>query len=345
MPYTWDDLRRDQALPLPPLERYDLAGQTAIVTGANTGIGYEIAKYLMANGAEKVIIACRNEKKGAHAVKTLTQETGRAEGVAEVWPLDLASFASVRSFVRRFVESGLPLHILVNNAAVCSVPKSMTEDGFDIVVQVDHLAPLLLSILLFPVLERTSASDKNRPSRCIWVSTEAAAFEPYVDLKDGRPVRELSTRPYDLDHAKLFLQYQQTKLSAIMTACEYARRIPSSANVVSALAVPGLVATELGQKTPEGEVCRSFDFGALNNLKTRTREEGAKTILLPTTYPVEKVWGDKRRDVPLFISMKAVDNLKDFTEDAANEELRKVVWDDSISLLGLKSGDVDSCFL
>ncbi|KAA1473014.1 NAD(P)-binding protein [Dentipellis sp. KUC8613] len=341
MPFTWDDLGRNQALPLPQLERYGLAGKVTIVTGGNTGIGYEIAKGLAANGAERVIIACRNEQKGAQAVKTLTEGTGRAAGIVECWPLDLASLASVRSFARRFLESGLPLHLLVNNAAVNFVPKMATEDGLDLILQVDHLAPLLLSILLYPALQR--AGDKKHPSRCLWVSSELAGMAPYIGAKDSHPIRTLNQMAHE--ETDIRVPYQNAKISSIMTACEYARRMPASANVLVAVAMPGLVATELGQKDVHGENFKPKDLEALLKMKPRTREEGARNILVPATYPVDKVWGDNRKNVPLFIQMEAVESLKGFSEDCANEELRKVVWDDSMAVLGVKSGEVESFFL
>ncbi|TFY59361.1 hypothetical protein EVG20_g7821 [Dentipellis fragilis] len=319
MPFTWDDLRRNQAQPLPQLERYRSAGQVTVVTGGNTGIGYEIARYLAANGAERVIIACRNEKKGTQAGKTLTEATGRAAGVVKYWPLDLASLASVRSFARRLLESGLPLHLLVNNAAVNFVPKMTTEDGLDLLLQVDHLAPLLLSILLFPALER--AGNKEHPSRCLWVSSELAGFAPYVDAKDGHPIRMLNQRSYE--ETDIRLPYH---LSERRCCCS-----------------PSWVGRDgVGAEGYPWRELQAERSGVVAEVKPRTREEGARNILVPATYPVGKVWGENRREVPLFIQMEAVESMKGFSADAANEELKKIVWNDSMLVLGVKSGDVDS---
>jgi NAD(P)-dependent dehydrogenase (short-subunit alcohol dehydrogenase family) len=150
-PQDWRRRRGTQAMPLPLLsEEVDIKHWTAIVTGANTGsscsicyresthclisgIGYEIAKNIAIRGAARVILACENEAEGCAAEEALTRETGCQQGVIEYRHLDLASFASVRSFVQRHIDERLPLHILVNNMDVYSIGKRWTEDGLDFV--------------------------------------------------------------------------------------------------------------------------------------------------------------------------------------------------------------------
>lgn len=105
----------------------------AIVTGANSGIGLEVAKSLASKRC-CVILACRNKEKGEVAESKIRSLAHPAN--VKFLPLDLASFASIREFVRLFHELDLPLHILINNAGVFGLPEyEETEDGFEYQVQ------------------------------------------------------------------------------------------------------------------------------------------------------------------------------------------------------------------
>ena len=101
------------ALPYPEIKH---TGQTIIVTGANTGLGLEAAKHFTRLNAEKVILACRSEKKGLAAKDSIEQATGR-KGVVDVWELDLSSYDSVKQFAQR-AQTLKRLDILLNNAGI-----------------------------------------------------------------------------------------------------------------------------------------------------------------------------------------------------------------------------------
>ncbi|TFY72720.1 hypothetical protein EVG20_g311 [Dentipellis fragilis] len=342
MLYTLEFHRENHERPLPALEHYDLTGQVIIITGANAGIGYECARYILAKGATKVIAACRNEKKSQEAIRKLLSETKREEGAVEYWHLELASLASVRAFAKRFLESGLPLNTLISNAAISEIGKVLTTDGLDALVQINHISPMYLAMLLYPALKRTGAVEGGPPSRFIGVTTEGAFFTGFPESADPRPVKTVSERVYDASEEDV--SYFTSKILNLIGCLEIARRIPPSVNIKVAVATPGLTDTELGTKDATGEQTRIEPIREVYGTKPRTCAEGARAVLLPMTYPAERVWPEDGGIMPFYAHMQAL-QLKDFPVKAQDEEIRRKVWEDTIALLQLKRGDVDDCFL
>lgn len=138
-----------------------LEGQTAIITGANTGIGYETALDLAKRGA-RVILACRDAQRADEAANKIRKKSGNGNVIVEL--VDLASFESIRQFCQRIDENEPRLDILINNAAVFGCPKWHTKDGFEMHFGVNHLGHFLLTNLL---LDKIKASA---PSRIVNVS-------------------------------------------------------------------------------------------------------------------------------------------------------------------------------
>ncbi|KAA1472466.1 NAD(P)-binding protein [Dentipellis sp. KUC8613] len=364
MSFDWDKTRKRQETALPNLDLPDIADKVVIVTGGNTGIGYEIAKYLAANGVAKVILACRNAAKGKAAAASIVHETGCEPTEAEPWLLDLASFASVRAFVQRFKDSGLPLDVLVNNAAMHSVGKQTSEDGLDLLVQVDHISPLLLTLLLLPVLQRPSSEAAHTgPARIVWVTSEGAALPPFPEASLPRPVTALCARSFPTREAEHEV-YFTTKLLNIACCIELARLLsgsPGQREVKVAAAHPGLVASELGKKDIEGDNFKPVDLEGRYGMKPRTPADGAKTILVPIVYPSLKVWGRARTQwnseqareegevvdagmaiMPVFESMEV---MKEYPMKAQDEELRRRIWADSVQLASLRANEIDERFV
>lgn len=115
----------------------DQTGRVAIVTGANSGIGFETAKELAKKGAT-VVMACRNQAKGEAAVDVIRSE--KPAGGVQVMALDLSSLASVRTFAAEFSAKFERLDLLINNAGVMALPKRFeTEDGFEMQFGTNHL--------------------------------------------------------------------------------------------------------------------------------------------------------------------------------------------------------------
>jgi len=345
-PHDWKKRIEQQAKPLPPLsDDVDITNWTAVVTGANTGIGYEIARNIAMRGARTVILACRNEVKGRAAADALTRETGRPHGVIEYRHLDLASFASVRAFVQRYIEDRLPLHILVNNAGDHSSEKKLTEDGLDLLVQVNHISPLLLTLLLIPVLNGTAMYIMPPTTlRIIWVTSEGAELVSFPEVYDAHPVAALCAKQYSPDEA--LNHYFTTKLLNIMCAREllsrlFLGRIEVRGAVRVAAAYPGLVALDRWEISHGEARPRSVTL-----TQVRTLEEAAKTVLVPTLYDARKIWGQggslDMKSMPLYANMEIMEKYPGL---AHCEDLRKKVYEDTVRLMRLGPGEVRQEFL
>ncbi|KAL5008567.1 hypothetical protein ScPMuIL_014148 [Solemya velum] len=144
-----------------------LVGKTAIITGGNGSIGFEVALDLAFRGAQ-VVLACRSEEEGQTAVDKIIEKTNNKKVVA--MKCDLMSFDSVKLFVDAFKKKDWPLHILINNAGVMMVnERELSEDSFEKQFQVNYLGAFLLTHLLLDKLKSSS------PSRVI--NTLASAYQ------------------------------------------------------------------------------------------------------------------------------------------------------------------------
>lgn len=144
----------------------DQSGRTAVVTGANSGLGYITARELARKGA-RVVLACRSETRGQEAVRLLRGEVPYAE--VELRPLDLGDLASMREFAEALPYERLDL--LVNNAGVMALPYGTTVDGFETQFGVNHLGHFALTGLLLPTL--LAAQDRPAGARVVTVSSMA----------------------------------------------------------------------------------------------------------------------------------------------------------------------------
>lgn len=129
---------------------HDLRGRDAIVTGGASGIGVETVRALASAGA-RVVLAARNQALAEDVAATLRADS--ASGTIEVGLLDLASLASVRAFVERYLSLGRPLHLLINNAGVMATPHSYTEDEFEMQFGTNHVGHFALTAGLLPALK------------------------------------------------------------------------------------------------------------------------------------------------------------------------------------------------
>ncbi|WP_440902820.1 oxidoreductase [Actinosynnema sp.] len=193
----------------------DLTGRTAVVTGANSGIGRVTARVLAARGA-RVVLAVRSPAKGREAASTMP-------GSTEVRELDLADLASVRAFADGF---GDPVDLLINNAGLMTPPLSRTADGFESQFGTNHLGHFALTNLLLPRIT----------GRVVTVSSGAHRVGKidFVDLNWER-------KPY-----RAMAAYGQSKLANLLFSAELQRRLTAVGSpVLATSAHPGLAATNL----------------------------------------------------------------------------------------------------
>jgi NAD(P)-dependent dehydrogenase (short-subunit alcohol dehydrogenase family) len=133
----------------------NLDGKLFLVTGANSGLGFETSRALARHGA-RVLLACRDAAKADRAIAWIRQESPRAQ--LEVIPLDLASLASIRAFVNAFRTRHQSLDGLINNAGVMALPRRKTADGFEMQIGTNHLGHFALTGQLLDTLLATPSS-------------------------------------------------------------------------------------------------------------------------------------------------------------------------------------------
>ncbi|NXF20244.1 WWOX oxidoreductase, partial [Rhodinocichla rosea] len=195
------------------LQGRDLSGKVAIITGANSGIGFETAKSLALHGA-CVILACRSPARGDAAVQRILEEWHKAK--VEAMTLDLASLQGVQRFAEAFKSKNLPLHMLICNAAVFGAPWSLTEDGLESTFQVNHLGHFYLVQLLEDVLRQSS------PARVVVVSSESHRF---TEIKDSSGKLDFSLLSPSKKEYWAMLAYNRSKLCNILFSNELNRRL------------------------------------------------------------------------------------------------------------------------
>lgn len=236
------------------------SGRTAIVTGANTGIGFETARMLVLRGAN-VVLACRSIEKAQAARARILDEKPSGEVVVQA--LDLSDLESVAAFAEQFKREHAKLDLLINNAGVMVPPLGHTRQGFELQFGTNHLGHFALTAHLLPLLERTKGS------RIVVVASTAQNFGK-INFED----LNWKSRSYIP-----FLAYGQSKLANMMFALELAKRLRNAGSSVRVVAAhPGWTATEL-QRTMG--IARFFNpllamkpaAGALPTLRAATDPE------------------------------------------------------------------------
>jgi len=255
MPWTADDI--------PPQ-----AGRTVVITGANSGIGYEAARQLAAKGAH-VVLACRDQAKGRGAIESITAAQPSAS--VELMELDLADLGSIRRFAAAALAACPALHVLCNNAGVMAIPHRTTGDGFEMQFGTNHLGHFALTGLL---LERLLATPG---ARVVTVSSGAHKFGVmhWNDLQGERSYGS-------------WRAYGQSKLANLLFTYELQRRLATAhAGLISVACHPGYAATNLQAAGPrmQGSSIGEAVWGFANRLLAQSAAMGALPTLYAATAP------------------------------------------------------------
>jgi len=238
----------------------ELQGKRVIVTGANTGLGYETALVLYKKGAD-VIVACRNLKKAEDAVRRIKESVDG--GSLEIRSLDLSSLESIKTFAKDFLASNSRLDLLINNAGVMVPPPSKSQDGFEMQFGVNFLGHFALTGWLFALLDNTTNA------RVVTLSSIAHRGAS-IDFNNLR-----LEKPYDK-----WREYGQSKIACLIFSLEFHKRLlAKGSDVLSLAAHPGISQTELQ---------RNIDPAIMINLNPMTAEEGAlPTLTAALSYDVK----------------------------------------------------------
>ncbi|KAI0146383.1 NAD(P)-binding protein [Xylariaceae sp. FL1272] len=192
---TWLAFLKRQLFITPPAvtgAHARIEGKTAIVTGANRGLGFEVARQLLELRIGRLILAVRSETKGEIARKQLISNTSfDDQTIIEIWPLDLSNYDSVMDFTKR-AKSLNRLDIFVNNAALAKLDFEINRSsGHEETIQVSYLSTVLLVILLLPVLMEKNTTE--HAGRVVLVSSDVASWAKFKE-KDALPFSSCSSR-------------------------------------------------------------------------------------------------------------------------------------------------------
>ncbi|MEL6151845.1 MAG: oxidoreductase, partial [Chloroflexota bacterium] len=204
----------------------DLTGKLVVITGANSGLGFESTKAIAAKGAT-IVMACRNMEKGEKARQdVLKLEPG---ATLDLMQLDNASLESVRAFAGAFKAKYDRLDILLNNAGVMAIPRTLTEDGFETQLGVNHLAHFALTGLLLDVIV-------NTPNARIHNVSSSANYMGNINFDDLMGEQDYSR----------WGAYYQSKLANVFFTFELQKRLKAAGyDTIANSSHPGLVMTNL----------------------------------------------------------------------------------------------------
>lgn len=290
----------------------DQSGRNFIVTGANSGLGFETARELARHGG-RVILAARNEAKGLDAVARIKAEQPRA--AVEFRALDLADLESVRAFAASIVRGGSEVDVLINNAGVMFPPRRLTPQGFESQFATNHLGHFALSGLLYDTIRH------GRDARVVTVTS---------NLHRGGSIHfeDLSGEKSYSPHAF----YQQSKFANVLFGLELDRRLRAArAPVKSMLAHPGYSATNLQGSVQSGLQRAVMQIG--NRLVAQSAAMGALDELYAAVSPSAE--GGKVYGPDGFREMRGHPVEVEPDGAARNEDTARRLWDLSEKLTGV----------
>ena len=293
-----------------------LRGRVAVVTGANSGVGFETARALALGGAETVILACRDPVAGAEAARAIQDEAAAEFAAASHAPdassperekchspcrvsclrVDLESFASVVAFADAFKALNLPLHLLVHNAGLMPAPFKRTRDGHERHMQVNVLAPVLLTRLLLGALRGENENenvftkknlhpprDRTSAARVVFVTSAAHRFSYREGVRFGTEhnTDTHATTPATHDPWRA---YAESKLCVVLiarlfaVACE-ASREPTERRLFFFATHPGAIVTRGSERARlESGGWRGAVLHAVGRPFLKTAEAGAASV-------------------------------------------------------------------
>ena len=289
------------------------AGRLAIVTGSNTGLGFDTARVLAERGA-KVVMAVRDTAKGESAAARIRSLTPGAE--VTVHKLDLGSLASVRDAAAELAAAHPRIDLLINNAGVMYPPKQTTADGFELQFGTNHLGHFALTGLLLKNLLGVDGS------RVVVVASIAHNIRAKIDFDDLQWER----RSYDR-----VASYGQSKLANLMFAYDLQRRLAAAqAKTIAVAAHPGVAATELMRHMP-GSSLPGVDW--ISGKLLNSAEMGALPTLRAATDPAVK--GGQYYGPDGFRELRGHPKLVDSSRQSKDEAVQKRLWTVSEELTGV----------
>ncbi|XP_078492679.1 WW domain-containing oxidoreductase [Ciona intestinalis] len=251
----------------------DLTGKVAIVTGANSGIGFETARALACHGA-RVVLACRDLEKANNAISDIKSSRDDVKVIAI--QLDLCSLQSIQNFADDFLKLKWPLHILVLNAGVFMLPWQLTEDGIERTFAANHVGHFRLTQLLRDVLLRSA------PARVVVVSSESHRFPSVVE--EAITLDKLSPSE---NNFRGMAQYNRTKLCNVLFSNELHRRMAGLGVTCNSLHPGNMVYTSIS----DSSYLFKFFFFLARPFTKSLKQAAACSVFVATAPELEGIGG------------------------------------------------------
>jgi NAD(P)-dependent dehydrogenase (short-subunit alcohol dehydrogenase family) len=298
----------------------DQSGRTVVVTGANSGLGFETSKALARKGAD-VILACRDLTRGKAARDEIHSSV--SEPSLSVLELDLADLSSVRSFAETFKAEHDALHVACNNAGIMAVPRRETTDGFEMQFGVNHLGHFALTGLLLDTLRETEGETR--------VVTQSSGLHENgaIEFDDLH-----SETDYDKWDA-----YAQSKLANLLFAHELDRRLRGAGATVKSVGChPGYADTGLQRRGPEmaGSRLRLWVMKFANLVAAQSAERGALPMLHAAT--ASDIEGGEYVGPGGFANMRGAPEIQPPSGLSTDETLAARLWSVSEALTDVSFG-------
>ena len=281
-------------------------GRLAVVTGANTGLGFETAQVLAARGAS-VVLAVRNIEKGKQAAARIAAAAPGA--TVTVTELDLSSLDSVRAAAAELRAGHPRIDLLICNAGVMYPPKQTTHDGFELQFGTNHLGHFALTGLLLKQMLPVPGS------RVVTVSSVGHRIQARINFDDLQWERSYSR----------VRAYGQSKLANLMFTYELQRRLSGAGTAIAVAAHPGFAATELMRHTPMAAV--------VTPLFSQNAAMGALPVLRAATDP--SVLGGQYYGPGGFLGLRGYPELAASSRRSHDEAVQRRLWAVSEELTGV----------
>jgi NAD(P)-dependent dehydrogenase (short-subunit alcohol dehydrogenase family) len=295
----------------------DQTGRTAVVTGGNTGLGFQVARVLAKHRA-RVVIASRDTRKAADAAARIVGQPGVAPGRVpepDVVRLDLASLASVREATAELRDRYEKLDLLINNAGIMMTPYARTEDGFELQFGTNHLGPFAFTGLLLDRL-------LSVPGARIVTVSSVVHRQGKIDFDDLT-----SERRYGRSAA-----YGRSKLANLLFSYELQRRLAAAhAEAIALAAHPGYSNTQLDRNLPP--LIRAGSRAVVPFI-TQSAEMGALPLLRAATDPEAR--GGEYYGPGRMMGMRGYPRLATSSPLSHDEELARRLWAESERLTGVR---------
>ncbi|KAM0260404.1 hypothetical protein ACHAQJ_002806 [Trichoderma viride] len=307
---------------IPPTpSEVSLSGKTIIITGGNSGLGYEAARQFLTLGASRVILACRSISKGQEAASALRDDpavkNSNPDALVEVYELDLDDYESGLRFSNKVKNEVRELDILLNNGGQVVLGYEKSKNNHERNMQVNCYTHLLICLELFPLL-RSTAAARGLPTRITFTGSATQINQNTLEKKPVSPESTVLGHFDDEANFNKLFRYADTK--TVVNA--YVRRLAALApsEVIVNNPCPGLVQTGLDKNLP---FYLRLPMGVARRFMGRTVEEGARTLIYASVIAGPDTNGK-------FLQSNRVDPGAAFLNKPEGEEFIDKLWKESV---------------